>query len=213
MTRSVLWVILACSSAAFATDPINVDPNDPEVLLKSKLKTVLEVLQNNKLDLAAKEKELNRIVHPLFDFNLMSYLTLGKSNWAKMAPSQRSRFTELFVARMKDSYRDKLAMYSDQVLVYKPATRKGNKIQIPTELVGQDQTVAVLYKMHQNPKKKQGWKLYDVEIQGVSLVKNYRSQFTEVLNKGTIQDLLEKLEKPITKEAPLADPNQPANPS
>jgi phospholipid transport system substrate-binding protein len=186
-------------------------PISPEALLRITLERTLSVLKDKDLSLAEKEERINKIVNPVFDFDLMSFLTLGKAQWSKMTPEQRTRFTDLFVAHLKDSYRDKLAMYSDQALVYKPATREGTKIQIPTELVDKDQTVSIVYKMYEKPE--QGWKLYDIEVQGVSLVKTYRSQFSEILTKGTIQDLLDKLAESPAQEPTQAPPNPPTDPS
>jgi len=178
------------------------DPNDPEVLLKNKLAAVVRILADDEQDLATKETRINNLLQPIFDFELMSYLTLGKTQWSKMTPPERKRFVELFVARLKDSYRDKLSMYSGEKIVYKPPLRAGTKIQIPTEVVSQEQPVSVIYKMHVNPKRKKGWRIYDVEVQGVSLIKTYRSQFGEVLSKGSIEDLLQKLEEPVGEEVP-----------
>ena len=62
--------------------------------------------------------------------------------------------------------------------------------------------MSVVYKMHIAPNRKQGWRIYDVEVQGVSLIKTYRSQFAEVLSKGSIEDLLQKLEQPAGEEVP-----------
>jgi phospholipid transport system substrate-binding protein len=62
-------------------------------------------------------------------------------------------------------------------------------------------------------KPEQGWKLYDIEVQGVSLVKTYRSQFSEILTKGTIQDLLDKLAESPAQEPTQAPPNPPTDPS
>ncbi|MBW1695001.1 MAG: ABC transporter substrate-binding protein, partial [Deltaproteobacteria bacterium] len=71
-----------------------------------------------------------------------------------------------------------------------------NKIHIPTGLVSKDNSISMLYKFY---KSNYGWKIYDVEIQGVSIVSTYRAQFKEVLGNGTIDDLLLKLEKPENK--------------
>lgn len=174
------------------------DPNDPQVLLRNRLGAVVKVLENNEMDLATKEIRINRLVQPLFDFELMSYLTLGKRRWSTMSSLQRKRFLELFVARLKASYRDKLSMYSGEQLVYKPAIRSGTRIQIPTELVTQEKSTSILYKMHE--KKNRGWRIYDVEVQGVSLITTYRVQFKEVLSQGSIESLLQKLEQPEDKE-------------
>jgi phospholipid transport system substrate-binding protein len=192
MQLGILSLMMGVVMGAVGTQP-GPDPNDPEALLKDRLAAVIRILENDELDLAAKEAGINRLVQTVFDFELMSYLTLGKKQWTQMSPAQRKRFVELFVARLKASYRDKLSMYSGEKIVYKPPLRKGTKIQIPTELVTPDQHLTILYKMYE--KRKRGWKIYDVEVQGVSLITTYRVQFKEVLSQGTLEDLLQKLKE------------------
>ncbi|MFC1763180.1 phospholipid-binding protein MlaC [Planctomycetota bacterium] len=188
----VLGVVLAGAAQA-------APPEDPVVLLKTRLNAVVAILADKTLDIAAKEERISETIAPLFNFELMAKLTLGKQHWSKLAPEQQNHFTQLFVERLKDSYRDKLSLYSGEELKYKKATRKGTKIQIPTELIVDDKPIAVVYKMYQS---KIGWKIYDIVIQGVSLVRTYKSQFDEILNKGTIEDLLMQLEKPLPEETP-----------
>lgn len=202
MKKLVLACCLEGYLAGIAGAAVPTEIQDPEVLLKATLERVLEVMQNQEFTVEDKEVRINRIVTPVFDFDLMSYFALGKTQWGKMTALQRQRFTKLFIERLKDSYRDKLALYTDEKIVYKPSVRKGNKIQIPTELITKDKSISVIYKLYNNKKSQQGWRIYDIEVQGVSLIKTYRSQFVEVLSKGTIEDLLKKLEEPLSEEAP-----------
>jgi len=66
------------------------------------------------------------------------------------------------------------------------------KVHIPTQLISKDRKTSILYKLY---KPGNGWKVYDLEIQGVSVIRSYRSQFGEILQNGTIDDLLQKMEK------------------
>ncbi len=198
MKAGIYSFMLGVFVAGMAQGQTPPDPNDPEVLLRNRLSAVVKVLENSEMDLATKEIRINRLVQPLFDFELMSYLTLGKRQWLRMSSLQRKRFLELFVARLKASYRDKLTLYSGERIVYKTARRSGTRIQIPTELVTQEKSTSILYKMHE--KKNRGWRIYDVEVQGVSLITTYRVQFKEVLSQGSIESLLQKLKQPEAKE-------------
>ena len=174
------------------TDP-NI-PNDPEELLRNKWDAVMSVLQKKDIEKKAKEREISKILSPkIFDFPLMSKLSLGRKHWPKFTPPQREKFTKLFTERLKRSYREKIVLYKDEKISFKPKVQKKKTIYIPSELIHQDKKVAILYKLRKIDKR---WKIYDVEIQGVSILLTYRSQFDEILRRGTVEDLLSRLEKP-----------------
>ena len=169
-------------------------PKDPNELLRKKWDAVVLVLQNKDIDQKDKEKKISKIVTPIFDFPLMAKLALGRTHWPKFNPPQREKFTRLFSELLKNSYLDKVSLYKDEKVLFKPATqKKKNTISIPTELIHEDKKVAILYKLRKIDKR---WKIYDVEIQGVSILLTYRSQFDEILRRGTVEELLSRLEKP-----------------
>ena len=168
-----------------------------EELLKSKLEVVISVLQNKDIEEQAKKDEIIEIITPLFDFSLMAKLTLGKQYWPGLGKEKKERFKELFIKRLKDSYLDKLTLYTDEKIVYKDSVQVKKKIQIPTVLISKDNEISMLYKFYNS---KHGWRIYDLEIEGVSIVQTYRSQFDQVLRSGSIDDLLLKLQKTENKQ-------------
>jgi len=169
--------------------------NSQEVqdLLKQRLDSVLVVLQDQKLSFEAKKAEVSKIVTPMFDFPLMAKLTLGREYWTGLTPEQKERFTQLFIDRLRTSYLARITLYTDEKVVYRPSVKIKQKIHIPTDLVSKDKMISILYKFHESGSS---WKIYDLEIQGVSIIRSYRSQFHQFLKSGTIDDLLAKLEKP-----------------
>jgi phospholipid transport system substrate-binding protein len=194
--KSILYVVLSLliSSQTVVAD----DKSAAEEILKSKLEAVMSVLQNKELELEAKKKEIVEIVTPIFDFSLMAKLTLGRRYWPGLDEEKKERFTELFIKRLKESYLERLTRYTytDERIVYNAPVEEKKRIHIPTDLISKDNKISMLYKLY---KSKQNWKIYDIEIEGVSLITTYRSQFDEVLSKGTIDDLLKKLEEPESK--------------
>lgn len=179
------------------TQTVGADDKDvTKKLLESKIEAAIAVLQKNDLDQEGKNKQIIEIVTPLFDFPLMAKLSLGRKYWPGLTKEKRQRFTELFTKRLKETYLGKLTLYTDQTVVYKTPVQVKRKIKIPTELVSKDNKISILYKFH---KSKHSWMIYDIEVQGVSIISTYRSQFDQVLNKGTIDELLLKLEKPENK--------------
>ncbi len=166
--------------------------NDPNVLLETLRNAFVEVLQSENIDLEEKIKILDKIISPAFDFPLMSKLTLGRENWLRLTLSQRERFTCLFIERLKSSYLKKVELFNNEEMLIKPAVQKKNSIHVPIELIYPDKKIIVLYKFH---KTGNCLKIYDVEIQGVSIVLTYRSQFEDILSHGSVEELLLELEK------------------
>ena len=182
------------------TQTVGADDKDVvKELLESKIESAIAVLQKKDLDQQEKNEQIIKIVEPLFDFPLMAKLSLGRKYWPGLANEKRQRFTELFTKRLKASYLDKLALYTDEKVVFKTPVQEKRKIKIQTELVSKNNTISMLYKFHESTNS---WLIYDIEIQGVSIISTYRSQFDQVLSKGTIDELLIKLEKPEEPEKP-----------
>jgi phospholipid transport system substrate-binding protein len=167
--------------------------SEVEELLKNNLDAVFTVLQKKGLEQQAKNQEIVEIVTPMFDFELMARLSLGKKHWPGLSQDKKERFTELFIKRLKASYLKNFTLYTDEKIFYEPSVQVKKKIHAPTYLISKDKKISILYKFY---KAGNDWKIYDLEIQGVSIIRSYRSQFSRILASGTIDDLLLKLENP-----------------
>jgi phospholipid transport system substrate-binding protein len=197
----VLLVLLVAGQAANANDKdsnepnVPNDPNDPQKLLQTKWDAIVSVLNKKDTKQEIKEKEIYKLITPIFDFQLMSQLAMGRAHWPKLNQSEQKEFIRLFTERLKSSYLRKVMLYTNEELVFKDATedKKKKTINIPIELISEDKKVSMLYKLRKVEKR---WKIYDVEIQGVSIILTYRAQFDDILSKGTVKDLLLQLEKP-----------------
>jgi phospholipid transport system substrate-binding protein len=173
--------------------PIVKDPNELRDLLDSRWNAIITILKKKELDEKVKEGQIYKIVSPLFDFSLMAKLTLGRNHWPKLSPPQREKFTRLFTQRLRSSYLEKVKLYTYEKALYKPIQQKKETvIYVPMQLITKDGEIAILYKLRKADKY---WKIYDVEIQGVSILLTYRSQFDDILRRGTVKDLLSQLEK------------------
>lgn len=184
LSCALLCLLIVCQSA-FAENKAF-----PEELLKENLAAVFAILQKQDLDQEAKKNAVIDIVNRMFDFSLMAKLTLGKKYWPGLTPEQKESFTQLFIKRLRSSYLDRLTLYTDEKVLYEPSIEVQQKIHIPTSLVSHEKKISILYKFYNSDS---GWKIYDLEIQGVSIIQSYRSQFHEILNTGTFDDLLTKL--------------------
>ncbi|OHB79890.1 MAG: hypothetical protein A2Z25_08605 [Planctomycetes bacterium RBG_16_55_9] len=189
---ALLILLIVCQGVHAESKDPNY-PEDPNELIRIKWRAVISVLRNKQIDPNEKQTKINKIVSPIFDFPLMAKLALGRENWPKLTAAQQKKFTELFVGRIKTSYREKIALYTDEKVEFKPAVRKKQIIHVPAELISKDKKIQVLHKLHKVDKR---WKVFDVEIQGVSILLTYRSQFDDILRRGTVEELLSRLEKP-----------------
>ena len=177
------------------------DLNDPNELLEAKWNAVVTVIQNKELEQKLKGKIIDKIISPIFDTELMAKLALGRTHWSKLTAPQHKRFTELFAERLKNFYLEKTTVYNNEKALFKPAIQEKNSIHIPMVLISDGKEESILYKLHKmnetgGSKMKEYWKIYDVEIEGISILLTYRSQFDDILRRGSVKDLFDQLEKP-----------------
>jgi len=192
---------LVLVSLAQAKD-LKTDHMSARDMLKARLDATLSVLRDANLEPEEKNKRIEEIVTPMFDFTLMAKYTLGKKHWLALTKSQQDQFVLLFVRHLKNSYRDKITLYTDQKIVFERSTLKDKmKAVVPTELVSEDDSaVSVVYRLRKQ--KDIPWKVYDIEIEEISLVMTYRAQFQEILQKGTIDKLMAQLAKSLEESTP-----------
>jgi phospholipid transport system substrate-binding protein len=189
---------------AAITDAAAQDTTTVEAMLRNKVDEALTILRAPDQDMDQKKQAIVAIVEPLFDFPLMAKLVLGKKHWTSLTPEEQQRFETLFVERLKSSYIDKIDLYRDEQVAWKPAITEGpNKVRIPSAIVSRNEEITTAYKLYRASRQ---WKIYDVEVQGVSIVSSYRSQFDQILTSGSKEDLFRELES-------SSQPASPAPPS
>lgn len=183
----MFFLIVFCPPAAAGKT------SDVEVLLKEKIDKVLVLLKNKEMDKSKRNSAIIDVVEPMFDFQLMAKLSLGKKYWPSLSKDEKSEYSDLFIKRMKESYLEKMDLYTDEDMLYDKAEEVGSKVHMRTYLASKDDKLEMIYKFY---KSEESWKVYDVEIEGVSIIQTYRSQFDGVLRDGTVKDLIAKLRKP-----------------
>lgn len=129
-------------------------------------------------------------ISPIFNFDEMSKRALGQ-HWKSRTPEEKKEFVELFTNIMKDAYIGKTDTYSGEKVVIVSEKQDKNYATVQTKIITNKGTeVSVDYNMLNNPGK---WTIYDVIIEGVSLVNNYRSQFNNILIKSSYKELIQKI--------------------
>mgnify|MGYP003962595295 FL=1 len=160
-------------------------------LLKRSVDKIFTVLSDKELTIDQKKNKVIEITNPVFSFSLMAKLSLGKVHWSQFNAKQKAEFTDLYTKLFQNFYIEKLDFFSNETVVFQPATTMGKKkIQIQSALISKGTQYSMLYKMF---KTRDSWKIYDLEIEGVSLLRSYRSQYHHFLKKGGIEGLLAKM--------------------
>lgn len=183
----VLLMLFFTSSA-----PLADEVSEIRAMTKEKVDIVINILKDKSLSKNEKKEGILETIDGLFDFSLMARLSLGKKHWKSLSKAKRKEFSELFVERLKLSYLEKLDLYTDEEVVVDEARKtKKNRVEVLTYLVTKDDKKEMIYKLYKT--KKKGWMVYDVDVLGVSIVQTYRSQFSGVLKKETMEQLMERM--------------------
>lgn len=137
--------------------------------------------------------ELEKKILDIFSMEQFSMRTVGKK-WKSFSPSQKTAFKDAFVKLLKATYFKHISEYDGQTLTIVGArtNKKGSKVEVRTVVNIEEKEIPISYRMLVESKK---WMVYDVLVEGVSMVKNYRTQFKELLRKGSPDDLIRKLQE------------------
>lgn len=178
----------------FVVQPVIADDTaGAEKVLKNTVNSVLTILRTENLNKEEKRGRIEKVINPVFDFSLMAKLALGRKHWPRLNKEEKKAFTVLFVKRLKDSYLDKIGLFMDGKVEFKSAVKVKKKIHIPTLVISKGEEYSILYKLRNSDDE---WRIYDFEVQGVSMISTYRSQHNEhFTNNGTVSGLLEKMKK------------------
>ncbi len=169
-----------------------LEENQIKEFMNKNINAVTQMLKNKKVDKEALSKKIFKIFDPIFDYKLMSILSIGGNVWRDLDAKQREEFTKEFTNRLKNSYKDKLDAYNGEVFIMKKLEKvQPNRIHLVTELAGKKDKYDITYKFYRA--KNHEWYIYDVNVLGVSIVQTYRAQFSDELKKESFDELLKKL--------------------
>ena len=140
---------------------------------------------------------IGKEIETVFDFKELSKRTLGR-DWKKMKANQRTEFVTLFKQLLQSVYADRLLAYSDQKVIFeKELMLKKGRAEVQSYILSSDgNKIPLFYRLTD---KSGSWKTYDMIIEGVSMVKNYRTQFRQILSKDSPEKLIEILREKVKK--------------
>jgi len=151
-------------------------------------------LQGDEKCIERREKVMT-VAHERFDFDEMSKRVLGRT-WSELNGAERKHFVTLFTKLLEHAYIGKIEDYSKQKVVFKDQRVKDDRAQVITDVVDQDVAISVSYIMMLRDNV---WKVYDIVVEGVSLVRNYMEQFKEILRKEGYASLLKQVEDKVAE--------------
>lgn len=181
---AVLIVFLASASLAAKT---------PTEDLKASLDQIIALLADKKMDRAERRKVVVARIRMEFDFESMSRFILGP-NWQSATEEQRKKFIDLYTRMLEDTYIERIEAYTNEKVKFLSEKQKNDRAMIDTMIVGASTQIPVDYKLWLDKDK---WRVYDVTIEGVSLVRNFQESYKQVIRKDGIEGLLVKMEEKL----------------
>lgn len=142
-----------------------------------------------------KDRLIRKVVDERFDWREMSRRTLAR-HWKKRSDKEKRLFVDLFGKLLERTYMDRVGGYSGEKVLYEGEKVDGKYGIVKVKIITKKETeIPVKYRVK---KKKGEWFIYDISVQGVSLINNYRKQFNSIIIKSSFNDLIKKLEAKVS---------------
>ncbi len=177
---------------------VPVPAASPMEEIKQTTDKILSIVTNPALKVPSKTEErenlIRRVVDERFDWEEMARRSLA-IHWAKRTAEERREFIHLFSDLVERTYMKKVEDYSGEKVIYEGETKEGDYASVRVKIVtkkGED--IPVEYRLK---KENDGWFIYDVSIEGVSLVNNYRTQFHSIISQSSYQNLVKRLKEKV----------------
>lgn len=172
----------------------------PTAAMRGTIDQVLVVLGDASLQVPERAGErremLEVLVRERFDHEEMGKRTLGRRQWESLDDAQRKEFVDLFQRLLSKTYAGNVDNYSGEKVEYLEERRKGNFAEVQTKVFSNDVALAIHYRLL---KHAETWKVYDVVIDGISLVKNFRGQFERIIKAESLDGLFETLRNKLAR--------------
>ena len=200
LSLAVAALVVLGGLAIAANARADAAPGDtPMAVVRATVNGALGVLKDKVTPVAQRRERLRRIVETNFDFTRMSRSALGY-HWRKLTPEQRTSFTTVFTAFIEDSYLSKIQDYQGQTVAFlKEVSSDPGYGEVKTNVTQQNHPpIALDYRLVLDQGR---WKIYDVTVDNISIIANYRNQFNRVINNSGFDRLMSDLERKRTELA------------
>lgn len=167
----------------------------PLTQVQTTVDQVIDVLRNGQLQGDQRRQTLSRLIRARFDFVIMSQRTLGKY-WKSASAAQQERFVALFSDLLEASYIGRIEAYSNETVSYGTEKIEEDRAEVSTQLHSGGTDIPIDYRL---VLQKGEWFVYDVVVEEVSLIKNYRSSYGEIVRKEGFDGLFARMEEKISE--------------
>ncbi|MFQ5488214.1 MAG: phospholipid-binding protein MlaC [Gammaproteobacteria bacterium] len=186
-------LILFLAAAFFAVGTMAAVSGGPTAQLRTSLEAVITTLKDGDMTAAVRRQRIADLIHQRFDFRTMSQRALS-TNWKKASTAQRQQFVDKFSQLILATYMGRIEAYTDESIEYVAKRVKGNKAEVTTVIVSGNTEIPIRYKLR---RKGGDWLVYDVVIEEVSLIRNYRSSYRDIVKKEGIAGLLARMDEKL----------------
>jgi len=208
--RRLARAVLACVLVVAVGPSAWAGPATDQI--RTRVDRIVKILEDSDFQKESRTKErrsaIRQIAEEIFDFTEISQRSLGR-HWRERTPAEREQFVRLFGDLLEQTYIAKIESYSGETILYAAETTDADLAVVKTRIVTKQGTeIPVDYRMFQQGER---WRAYDVNIEGISLVANYRAQFNTIISRAGYPDLVAKLkakrdERPGAREVGREEP-------
>ena len=190
VSKTLILVICLCLWGSWV-----IAAESPQAVVKSGTDQVLKILEQYPQDSRARREQIQAVVDGYFDFEAIARLSVGP-RWRSQPIEKQQEFTRDFSKLLFNTHIKDLEKYAQQMLTYNHRAINRDYVVVDGLVRDQGGPVFLSYYLHI---RDGNWKVYDIAVEGVSLVTNYRSQFQSILVHGSFDDLSMMLKQKITK--------------
>lgn len=174
---------------------VSAQTTSAQTQIKETVEKILATLGDKSANAGDRRSKITGLIRDRFDFRTMAQMTLA-TNWKKATEAQRSRFIELFSQLLEETYMGRIEAYTDEKVNFVAEKVKGDKAMVDTRIVTKTVEIPIDYKLVLQDKN---WLVYDVVIEEVSLVRSYRSNYGDIVQKEGMDGLLVKMQEKLTE--------------
>lgn len=187
------WFILSLLGLGLLNSPALAAPLTPLEEVRTTVDSVLGLLRDRTLAPSSRRAQVTTLVRSRFDFTNMSQRILA-TNWRSATPQEQQRFVQLFSDLLEANYVGKIEAYTNETVRYLGEQIIGDRASIDTSIITASAEIPIAYRLQ---RAGDHWLVYDVVIEGVSFVSNYRSTYGEIVRREGMSGLLRQMEEKL----------------
>ena len=184
-------------SGLLFTLPIAAQTGTPTAAVQSVVDSILVLLRKPDFDMAADRPAISAAIKRAFDDTAMAQSVLS-TNWRTATPAQQTEFKALLLKTIEGTYLGRIKAYTNQSVEYRGEEIRGNRATVNTVIIAATGEIPVNYRLRQ---RSDGWFVYDVEVENVSMVNSYRDTYRDIVGRDGMDSLLEQMRAKLAEIA------------